>query len=86
MTKNYEMVLIKSSDSFERHVLTYGGMGNAGECDDHISHRFKIGIGDLKQGEFEGLMSIPYFMELDYIPKEAKDKLKFFAEERNFTI
>lgn len=81
------MVLIKANHPIlERHVLRYGGMGSVGKPDTHVSHKYSIGIGDLKKGHFEAIMSIPSFIEATFIPQQAKDKLASFAKENNFTI
>lgn len=74
--------LTNSKSSRERYYLVNGSMGNYGEVANHVNNHFEVVNGIDRGNGYQGYMSASYFLTLDYIPKEAKEKaIEIFKEK-----
>lgn len=78
-----KMILNKTKNSSERYTLISGSMGNSGEAANHANNHFEIVNGIDRGNGYQGYISVSYFLTLDYIEQDMKDKVKAFLKERN---
>lgn len=70
-----KIILNKTRISSDRYTLINQGMGGANLPETHYHHNYCVVSGVDRGHGYQGYMSIDYFLTLDYVPQEAKDKL-----------
>jgi hypothetical protein len=76
-------ILVKTMKARDRYRLMSGGQGQAGEPLNHVNHRYHIVEGIDRGNGYQGYISVSYFLTLDYVPKEAKDKVLAIIKKEN---
>ncbi len=78
-----KLLLNSAKSSSDRYYLIDGSMGSYGEKPNHVNHKYQIANGVDRGNGYQGYMSVSYFLTLDYIPQEAKEKVISICKEQN---
>jgi hypothetical protein len=76
-------ILVKTRHPRDRYRIISGSMGNYRTVTNHANNRFQIVEGIDRGNGYQGYMSVSYFLTLDYVPKEAKDRVISICKEHN---
>jgi len=76
------MILNRTRKTRDRYTVVGGSMGCHGMANGHANHHYEIRNGNPSNPS--GIMSVSYFLTLDYVPQEAKDNLRKFLTDRGF--
>ena len=78
--------LTKSKSSRDRYYLVSGSMGNYGCAANHANNHFEIVNGIDRGYGYQGYQSVDYFLKSDYIPHEAKAKVREVLKSKGLTV
>ncbi len=78
--------LTKSKSSRDRYYLVRGSMGNIGTKSSHANNHFEIVNGIDRGNGYQGYQSVDYFLNCEYIPNDAKIKVREILNEYGYTV
>lgn len=81
-----KIALNKAASSRKRYYLVNGSMGSAGESANHATKHLEVVNGIDRGHGYQGYMSVSYALACDYIPKEAKAKIREVIKENGYSI
>ena len=67
----------------DRYYLISGSMGSYGNPVNHANHKFQICNGIDRGNGYQGYMSVSYFLTVDYISQEMKNKVTDICKSQN---
>ncbi|MES2864050.1 MAG: hypothetical protein V4666_08025 [Bacteroidota bacterium] len=79
-----KIILNKTKSHSDRYTLISGSMGSHGEVGNHANRFLEVVNGIDRGAGYRGYTAINYFLTLEYVPQEAKDKVIEYCNKQGY--